>query len=79
MRPLLKDQIKANRILTDEELIKLLAPPRNIEFWIFRHSELLWQILWWNWFDIWEETENADEYRTWYMKLKRKLFGGNKE
>ena len=51
VRPTLEDQIRVSK-MTDEKCIKLLVPARNIEFWIFRHCELLWHILYWRWFDI---------------------------
>ncbi len=76
MRPTLEEQIRISK-MSDKELIEVLRPPR-VRFWIFRHFELLWHIIHWNWFDIWEGSENADEHRSWYMKLKRRLFGGNK-
>lgn len=77
MRPTLEEQIAVSK-MTDEELVELLRPPR-VKFWLYRHCNLLWSIVYWNWFDIWEGIEDADEYRSWYMKLKRRLFGGNKD
>ena len=76
-RPTLEDQIRANK-LTDDEVMEFFKPVGRVEFWIYCHFELLWHIIYWNWFDVWEESENADKYRTWYIKLKRQLFGGNK-
>jgi hypothetical protein len=76
-RPTLEEQIRISK-MTDKEAIKALAPERNIDLWIHRHCSLLWHIIHWNWFDIWEGTEDADKYRSREIKLKRKLFGGNK-
>lgn len=80
-RPTLEDQIRVSK-MTREELIEVLRPHTllgMVNFWIFRHCELLWHIINWNWFDLWEGTEDADKYRSWYIKLKRKLLGGNKK
>ncbi len=71
-KPTLEEQIRVSK-MTDGECIKALTG--GWHFWVFRHSELLWTILFWNWFDIWEGSENANSYRSWYMKLKIKLFG----
>jgi len=85
MRPTLKEQLQVSRVpsqdMSSEELVGLLLPrgaKEAVKFWIFRHCKLLWCIVYWNWHDIYEGSENADQYRTWYMKLKRKLFGGNR-
>jgi len=78
-RPTLEEQIRISK-MTDKECIEALVPSKGlrlINFWIYRHCELLWRIVHWNWFDIWEGTEDADKYRSWYIKLKRRLFGGN--
>lgn len=80
-RPTLEEQIAVSK-MTEEELIQALMPHtflERMEFWIFCHHKLLWHIICWNWFDILEGTEDADKYRSWYIKLKRKLFGDNKE
>jgi len=74
MRLTLEDQIKVNK-MTDEECVKALTS--GVSFWIFCRSKFLWTIIYWNWFDIWKGSENADNYRPWYIKLKRKLLGGN--
>lgn len=79
-RPTLEDQIILSK-MTREELIDQLMPHglwQISSFWLHRHCKLLWCVVRWNWFDIWEGSENADEYRAWYIKLKIRLFGGNK-
>ncbi len=86
-RPTLKGQIDLDEKIdnmTDEELEKFFSPvtmlgSQRLDLWVDSHSELLWRILHWCWFDSSEGSENADEHRSWYMKLKRKLFGGNKK
>lgn len=75
-RPTLEEQIRVSK-MTDEELVQLLAPPGNVDFWIHWHFEFLWRVIHWNWFDIWEGSEDADKHREWFIKVKRKLFGGN--
>ena len=52
MRPTLEEQIRVSK-MTDEELIKLLMLPSKIEFWLFRHSQFLYSLLYWSWFCIW--------------------------
>lgn len=79
-RPTLEEQIKVSK-MTEEELVECLMPHgfwQTLSFWMHNHCELLWHILYWHWFDVWEESENADKHRPWYIKLKRQLFGGNK-
>lgn len=79
-RPTLEDQIRVSK-MTREELIDCLIPHtfwEKVNFWIFCHCELSWHIINWNWFDIWEGSESADKYRSWYIRLKRKFWGGNK-
>lgn len=76
---ILEDQITVSK-MTKEELIDCLMPHgfrQKIDFWIFCHCEFLWHVIRWKWFDVWEGSENADKYRPWYIKLKRKFFGGN--
>ena len=77
-RPTLEAQINASK-RADEEIEKFFRPPGKFGFWIYCHLNLLWHIRYWKWFDIWEGCENADKYRPWCIKLKRKLFGGNKK
>ena len=79
-RPLLEDQVRVSK-MTTEELVEALMPQtlwQKMSFWLFRHNEFLWTVIRWKWFDIREGSEDADKYRPWYIKLKRKLFGGNK-
>lgn len=79
-RPTLGEQIAISK-MTDEECIKALLPQTSlgkIDFWLHNHCLLVWRIVHWNWFDTWEGSENADKYKSWDMKLKRRLFGGNK-
>lgn len=79
IRPILEEQIMASK-MTDEECINALLPQTfldEIDFWLHNHCLLIWRIIKWNWFDIWEGSEDADRYRSWDIKLKRKLFGGN--
>jgi len=79
-RPTLEDQLAVSK-MTNEDCVDALMPHvfwQTLSFWMFTYCEFLWRIIHWNWFDIWEETEDADKYRTWYIKLKRKLFGSNK-
>jgi len=52
MRPTLKEQLRVFNI-ANEQLKKMLKPPNKIEFWIYRHSVVLWRILRWRWFNIW--------------------------
>lgn len=79
-RPTLENQIRVSK-MTDEECVKALMPHgfwQRANFWIFNHCRLLWCIIRWNWFDAFGGMEDADKYRPWYIKLKRKLFGDNK-
>lgn len=88
-RPTLEEQIKASKATsgetaqsfkpTDEEIAQMFTPVGRVDLWIYNHCELLWHIIHWCWFDIWEGIEDADEHREWFIKVKRKLFGGNKE
>ncbi len=85
-RPTLKDQIDYDEMMdnmTDQELQDYFSPvtmfgSQRLDLWVSTHCELLWHIIHWSWFDIWEGREDADQHRRWYMKLKRRLFGGNK-
>lgn len=79
-RPTLEEQIRVSK-MTREELIECLMPSgsyQRFDFWVHNHCILVWRVINWNWFDIWEGIEDADKYRSWEIKLKRKLFGGNK-
>lgn len=79
-RPTLEDQIRVSK-MTCEECVEALMPHtfwQKLSFWIYNHCESLWHIIRWKWFDMWEGTEDADKYRCWIIKLKRKFFGGNK-
>jgi len=79
-RPTLEEQIRVSK-MTREELIDLFRPHgfwQKVSFWMHWHCESLWHIVRWKWNDMWEGTEDADKYRCWAIKLKRKLFGGNK-
>lgn len=79
-RPTLEEQIRVSK-MTDEELREFFLPHglwQWVDFRIHWHLTFLWHVIHWNWFDIWEGSENADKYRSWDIRLKRKLFGGNK-
>ena len=79
-RPTLEAQIGVSKMTRDElmELLLLHTPLKWISFWLHNHCLIVWRIIYWNWFDIWEGSENADKYRSWDIKIKRRLFGGNR-
>jgi len=80
-RPTLEDQIRVSK-MTDRECVEALLPHTpfgKVDFWLHWRFSLFWSVIHWNWFDIWEGSENADKYRSWYIKLKRHFFGGNKQ
>ena len=80
-RPTLEEQIRISK-MTEEEWIEALLPHgfwQRLDFWMHNYLLLLWRIIHWDWFDVFEGLEDVDKYRPWYMKLKIKLFGGNKE
>jgi len=52
-RPTLDEQIRISK-MTDEECIEALVPSKgwqSIDFRIFCHCKVLWQLIHWNWFD----------------------------
>ena len=61
MRPTLEEQIRVSK-LTDEELLRLLAPPHNLELWMYGHCKLLWRIVSWNWYNCMTDTTS---FRNW--------------
>lgn len=78
-RPTLENQIKTSK-MSGEELVDCLMPHgfwQKVDFQLHWHFNFLWRVIHWNWFDVYEGMGDADKYRTWYIKLKRKLFGGN--
>ena len=78
-RPTLESQIRLSK-MSEDELKDLFLPHgfwQKLDHQIFLHFESLWEIIHWNWFDIWEGSEDANKYRSWGIKIKRKLFGGN--
>ena len=74
-RPTLEDQIALSK-MSGDELIQLLRPHTFLgwcSFYLHWHCESLWHVVCCKWFDIWEGTEDADGYRCWAIRLKRRL------
>jgi len=56
-RPTLEDQISISK-MTDEECVYALMPHgfwQRLDFWIFCHCEFLWNLIHWNWFNIYND------------------------